>query len=371
MADKVPVFGKSLYDYMTDENKTKNEQGFEIPGDCTTAFERAFDDAAKGNNALLTIPAGDYALYKPLCLPSGLFLDVHPHAEIAFEGFETDEKAENIRVRGGVWRLQGDAADVCTFEFSDAHGITLENAKIYCGRGAAVGLCGGNDIRIESCSFYGMPGTEDAASAGILLGGTLDDVSLEGIYSRGCDRLIEITANACLERFSAKNVTSDDCLYFLYGNHADIQNAVLHDISGCAHMDAVFLADSKLEKLEMRGLDLYNGFFVFERNEIGKVRLERFRRRYDLDKNAATKATMYISEQACAIHADIVSLDSILRTGKLCPDIKLNAARRSSPLIQPDTPFVYVLGAALTSENKYIMPSGSFDLFTMEKNASV
>ena len=144
MADKVPVFGKSLYDYMTDENKTKNEQGFEIPGDCTTAFERAFDDAAKGNNTLLTIPAGDYALYKPLCLPSGLFLDVHPHAEIAFEGFETDEKAENIRVRGGVWRLQGDAADVCAFEFSDAHGITLENAKIYCGRGAAVGLCGGN-----------------------------------------------------------------------------------------------------------------------------------------------------------------------------------------------------------------------------------
>lgn len=89
---------------------------------------------------------------------------------------------------------------------------------------------------------------------------------------------------------------------------------MLHELSGCAHADAVYLADCTIEKLEMRGLDLYNGFFVFERNKIGNVRLERFRRRYDLDKNAATKATLYISGQTCAIAADIVSLDSILRT---------------------------------------------------------
>ena len=144
---------------------------------------------------------------------------------------------------------------------------------------------------------------------------------------------------------------------------------MLHELSGCAHADAVYLADCTVEKLEMRGLDLYNGFFVFERNKIGNVRLERFRRRYDLDKNAATKATLYISGQTCAIAADIVSLDSILRTGKLCPDIKLAAARRSSPLIQPDTPFVYTFHAALSETDTYIMPSGSFDDFTMTKAA--
>ena len=33
MAEKVPVFGKSLYDYMTDENMTQNESGVKIPGD--------------------------------------------------------------------------------------------------------------------------------------------------------------------------------------------------------------------------------------------------------------------------------------------------------------------------------------------------
>lgn len=369
MADKVPVFGKSLYDYINDENMTQNENGVKIPGDCTSAFERAFADISEKKNALLTIPAGDFAVYKPLCLPSGLFLDVHPHAEIEFCGFETDENAENIRIRGGVWRLQGDAADACAFEFSEARGITLENAKIYSGRGAAIGFCGGNDIRVENCSFYGIPGTSDTASAGILLGGTSDEASLEGIYAHGCDRLIEITPGSCLKRFSAKAVTSDDCLYFLYGDHADIQNAVLHELSGCAHADAVYLADCTIEKLEMRGLDLYNGFFMFARNKIGNVRLERFRRRYDLDKNAATKATLYISGQTCAIAADIVSLDSILRTGKLCPNIKLAAARRSSPLIQPDTPFVYTFHAALSETDTYIMPSGSFDDFTMTKAA--
>lgn len=140
MADKVPVFGKSLFDYINDENMTQNENGVKIPGDCTSAFERAFADISEKKNALLTIPAGDFAVYKPLCLPSGLFLDVHPHAEIEFCGFETDENAENIRIRGGVWRLQGDAADACAFEFSEARGITLENAKIYSGRGAAIGI---------------------------------------------------------------------------------------------------------------------------------------------------------------------------------------------------------------------------------------
>lgn len=61
----------------------------------------------------------------------------------------------------------------------------------------------------------------------------------------GCDRLIEITPGSCLKRFSAKAVTSDDCLYFLYGDHADIQNAVLHELSGCAHADAVYLQTAR------------------------------------------------------------------------------------------------------------------------------
>lgn len=368
MAEKVPVFGKSLYDYMTDENMTQNESGVKIPGDCTSAFEHAFADVAEKKNTLLTVPAGDYTLYKPLVLPNGLFLDVHPHAEIAFCGFETDEKAENIRIRGGIWRLQGDAADMCAFEFSDACGITLENTKIYAGRGAAAGFCGGSDIRLESCSFYGLSGTDDAASAGVLLGGSLCCVSLEGLYSHGCDRFIEISENTALEQLSAKAITSDDCLYFVYGSKAAVKSAVLHDLSGCAHIDAVYLSDCTLEKLEMRGLDLYNGFFVFARNKVGKIRLERFRRRYDLDKNAATKGSLSIFGQGCRINADIVSLDSILRTGKLCPGIKLNAARRSSPLIQPDTPFVYTFDALLAETDKYIMPSGSFDSFTITGN---
>ena len=47
MADKVPVFGKSLFDYINDENMTQNENGVKIPGDCTSAFERAFADISE------------------------------------------------------------------------------------------------------------------------------------------------------------------------------------------------------------------------------------------------------------------------------------------------------------------------------------
>ena len=364
MADKVPVFGKSITEYLTEEPCAESRQNA-VPCDVTDAFRRAFADIVKGANTLLTVPAGDYILNETLVLPNNLFLDVHPHAEIDFCGFESEENAENIHIRGGIFRLPEHTPDRLAFSFSNANHITLENAKLYFDADTAVGFCGGSDLRLENCSFYGLPGNADEASTGILFGGLLEDVVLEGLYAHGCDRLMEFTPHTVLKHFSANRLSGDDCLYFLYAENAVFERVVLHELSGCAHADAVYLADCDLQKLEMRGLDLHNGFFVFEHNKIGNVRIERFRRRYDLDKNAATKATLTIAGQACAIDADIVSLDSILRTGKLCPHVKLNAARRSSPLIQPDTPFVYRFNAKLSADDTYIMPSGSFDSFHM------
>lgn len=356
MKNQIPEYGKSILSYLPKE-PTPTDGVMDI----TEALGLALSDTSL---SLLTLPAGNYILRKPLCLRSHLFIDAHPHAEIDFCGLEGEEAIADLHIRGGYWRLMNQDGSESAFEFSDANGLHLENMKLSIGTGIGLIVSGGSDVRIERCSVLAH-NTTDRVSTGLLLAGAVENLYAHTLSMRSCGMCVEISPNTVLTHSTFRTLDGEDCQYLVYAVHASITDTRFEAFSGCAHTAAVHFESCSLDRLSLCELKLHNGFFEFMENTIGSVRIERFCRQYDLDKNAATHPTLRVNGQACALFADLVSLDSILRTQKLCPAVKLSVSRRSTPLLQPDMPFVYAYRATLSPSDSYIMPSGSFDLVEM------
>ncbi len=350
MKNQIPEYGKSIRSYC----EAEPQDGLL---DITEAFQKALDDK---ENTLLTLPAGNFILRKRLCLRSDLFIDAHPHAEIEFCGLDGEDGVRSLHIRGGLWRLLGRTDGTSAFEFSNGAHLLLENMKLDIGTGIGFVLAGGKDIRIERCTLFACS-TEYDVSTGILVAGTLEKVRIGALTARGCGMCMEISPESVLKNTVLYGLDGEDCQYLIYAIRASLDEMLLEHLCGCAHTAAIHLEDCTVGSLNVRDAELHNGFFEFVGNRTEHVRIERFRRRYDLDKNAATHPSFRISGETCLLRADVVSLDSILRTQKLCPSVKLNVARRSYPLLQPDMPFVYAYEAFLSSTDSYIMPSGSFE----------
>lgn len=350
MKNQIPEYGKSILSYCEEEPK-------DGVLDITEAFRTALADK---ENTLLILPAGNFILRKRFCLRSDLFIDAHPHAEIEFCGLEGEETVHDLHIRGGLWHLLGRTDGQSAFEFANGAHLVLENMKLDIGTGIGIVLAGGRDIRVERCTFFATNTAYDI-STGILLAGTLENLRVGALTARGCGMCMEISPEAVLKRAEVCGLDGEDCQYLVYAIRASLDEMLLERLSGCAHTAAVHLEACTVGQLDVRDPELHNGFFEFDGNRSEHIRIERFRRRYDLDKNAATHPSLRISGEACVLRADVVSLDSILRTQKLCPSVKLTVARRAYPLLQPDMPFVYAYDAYLSGTDTYIMPSGSFE----------
>ncbi len=356
MKNQIPEYGKSILSFLPTEPSPTN--GIV---DITDAFAQALADTSL---SLLTIPAGNYILREHLCLRGHLFIDAHPHAEIDCCGFEGEEAIKELHIRGGYWRLMEQSGSEGAFEFSGASDLYLENMKLSIGTGIGFIVSGGRDVRIERCTILAH-NTNDAVSTGLLLAGSVENLYAHTLSMRSCGMCVEISPETVLKQVEVRTLDGEDCQYLVYAVHASVTDTRIEALSGCAHTCAVHFEACVLDRLSLCDLKLHNGFFAFLENTIGSVRIERFCRQYDLDKNAATHPTLRVSGQTCALFADLVSLDSILRTQKLCPAVKLRVSRRSTPLLQPDMPFVYAFHASLSQSDSYIMPSGSFDLVEM------
>ena len=335
------LYGKSIRDYGAVGDGSSDD---------TEAFLKAFD----GHETLICLPYGTYTVTQPLLLHSGVTVRCHKRARIRFPGLSAASGTTDIVISGGIWNCTD--TENCAFDFTGVSHATLEHFTASSASDCVIGLCDCEDIRIE----HAVLSSEHTASA-ILAGGEVSRVDLDNIVCRGCSAAIEAASGAQVNGWHVHALCSEGCDFLLTAKDAVWCNSSFCGISGQVSEQAILLEGCSLNEMAFRHLSLHDGYIRLRHNRYRRFSICDFSRLADMEADAV-KPTFEISGTKCTLLCDGVTLDAIILSKKAATDAKLTAARMASPL---PTSYQYTLEAALSEKAQYTLPSGGFELLTL------